>query len=571
MIKTREERQIPIAIGLFDKESIENYDEFFKMCHTNKHISSLLNRAENAIVHDRHLSFDKPIAKWFNLALNKVDLVHLVKNCAQYVPGKHNLKPLITAAMARTKAEHDKAFDTLAEAIKKYIADVPKEKYCNYIAFERVPSVVLNDCHTSNNAESEMNRAKTIGARHTEPLIIMMKYSKLLQKILNEGRALGNELVTKKKKLIPYADNQWSIQVQLAGKYLVQQPISNTSEVIVAYNGLNSIERVVNLTVTPATCTCLAPQQVGLPCVHVCAAYQIALRDGVTINKDFVTALFHAQYSVENFIKAFTCPTLILPNIRSIRQDDTTAPNTITTKGRKRSKRYLGALESFSTNKKIKRKTKHYSTVKTNTSVGENFLLYEPSEIEAASKFIDESASQISNMKTIIDDLITMSSSLNNNSTYLKNDPIFKKANVALNNIKSSLETNGSKISKQVGLIKSNSGMIEYKDDVITSVDTQESVSEEKLQEEKEEEEEGGEVEVEEVIETNELEENDIDDAQQDVETFERDNGDIQLSDLHDIVILPDIEVDEEDDEFNLTLMLPPFITQLSSSNSSSH
>ena len=83
----------------------------------------------------------------------------------------------------------------------------------------------------------------------------------------------------------------------------------------------------------------------------------------------------------------------------------------------------------------------------------------------------------------------------------------------------------GSKISKQVGLIKSNSGMIEYKDDVITSVDTQESVSEEKLQEE--EEEEGGEVEVEEVIETNELEENDIDDAQQDVETFERDNGDI--------------------------------------------
>ena len=86
---------------------------------------------------------------------------------------------------------------------------------------------------------------------------------------------------------------------------------------------------------------------------------------------------------------------------------------------------------------------------------------------------------------------------------------------MALNNIKSSLQTNRSKISKQVGLIKSNAGMIEYKDDVITSID----------------------------------------------------NGDMQISELHDIVILPDIEVDEEDDEFYLTLMLPPFITQLSSSS----
>ena len=145
--------------------------------------------------------------------------------------------------------------------------------------------------------------------------------------------------------------------------------------------------------------------------------------------------------------------------------------------------------------------------------------MYEPSEIEVASKFIDESASQISNMKKFIDDLIIRSNSLNNNSTYLQNDPIFKKVNVALNNIKSSLQTNGSKISKQVGLIKSNAGMIEYKDDVITSID----------------------------------------------------NGDMQISDLHDIVILPDIDVDEEDDEFNLTLMLPPFMTQLSSSSSSSH
>lgn len=88
MIQNREQRQVPIAVGLFDKESIENYDKFFEMCHTNIDISVLLNRPENAIIHDRHLSFDKPIAKWFSKALNKCDLVHLVRNCAQYIPGK---------------------------------------------------------------------------------------------------------------------------------------------------------------------------------------------------------------------------------------------------------------------------------------------------------------------------------------------------------------------------------------------------------------------------------------------------------------------------------------------------
>ena len=40
MIKTREERQIPIAIGLFDKESTENYDEFSR-CAIQINISAL--------------------------------------------------------------------------------------------------------------------------------------------------------------------------------------------------------------------------------------------------------------------------------------------------------------------------------------------------------------------------------------------------------------------------------------------------------------------------------------------------------------------------------------------------
>ena len=92
--------------------------------------------------------------------------------------------------------------------------------------------MVLNDCLTINNAESEMNRAKTIGARHDEPLIIMMKFVKLVQKIINEGRGLSNKLIQQKlqnKNIIPYAEKQWASTTQLAGKYKVTEPISNLS------------------------------------------------------------------------------------------------------------------------------------------------------------------------------------------------------------------------------------------------------------------------------------------------------------------------------------------------------
>ena len=44
-----------------------------------------------------------------------------------------------------------------------------------------------------------------------------------------------------------------------------------------------------------------------------------------------------------------------------------------------------------------------------------------------------------------VEELISTANSLKNNSTYLNNDVIFKKVNVALNNLKSSLDINSLK------------------------------------------------------------------------------------------------------------------------------
>ena len=88
----------------------------------------------------------------------------------------------------------------------------------------------------------------------------------------------------------------------------------------------------------------------------------------------------------------------------------------------------------------------------------------------------------------------------------------FNKVIVALNHLKSSLDTNESKIKKQIGLIKKNAGTVDHKNDNILVHDWNES-----------------------------------------------EDGDMKISDRtdpHDIVILPDIDVEEEGDEFNLSLMI---------------
>ena len=78
-----------------------------------------------------------------------------------------------------------------------------------------------------------------------------------------------------------------------------------------------------------------------------------------------------------------------------------------------------------------------------------------------------------------------------------------------MNHLKYSLDTNESKIKKQIGLIKQNAGTVDHKNDNILVHDGNES-----------------------------------------------EDGDMKISDPHDIVILPDIDVEEEGDEFNLSLMI---------------
>ena len=77
----REHRSVPIAIGIYDVESIENYSDFFGMLEENEEIWKLLLSIVVGVMHDRHLSFLQAVLACFPpKTLNRIDVIHLVRN-----------------------------------------------------------------------------------------------------------------------------------------------------------------------------------------------------------------------------------------------------------------------------------------------------------------------------------------------------------------------------------------------------------------------------------------------------------------------------------------------------------
>lgn len=77
----RERRTFPAMWGWFDAESADNYTTFLALTKKSPTTYALVNRPDVAIIHDRHLSFLPAILAILCLVLNRIDIVHIIKNC----------------------------------------------------------------------------------------------------------------------------------------------------------------------------------------------------------------------------------------------------------------------------------------------------------------------------------------------------------------------------------------------------------------------------------------------------------------------------------------------------------
>ena len=117
-------------------ENVEKYKTFLKMVLANHKTASLINRRGVACMHDRHLSFDSVVREILNMGLDRLDIVHIIRNCRKYFP-KLNLNPLIAAAFVKTESDHNNHFESLDSSIINYIKDIPKHKYCTCAAAKK--------------------------------------------------------------------------------------------------------------------------------------------------------------------------------------------------------------------------------------------------------------------------------------------------------------------------------------------------------------------------------------------------------------------------------------------------
>ena len=116
----REHRDRPIAYGWFPVENIENYRTFLKMVISKPKTATLINRVGVMCMHDRHLSFESVIREILDKVLDRLDIVHIIRNCRKYFP-KLDLTQLVAAAFAKTESDHNKYFELIDPSIINYI------------------------------------------------------------------------------------------------------------------------------------------------------------------------------------------------------------------------------------------------------------------------------------------------------------------------------------------------------------------------------------------------------------------------------------------------------------------
>ena len=180
----REHRDNTIAYGWFPVENIENYSTFLKMVIANPRTAELINRVGVACMHGRHLSFESVIREVLDKVLDRLDILHIIRNCRKYFP-ELDLNP----------------------SIIDYMKDILKHKYCTYAAATK--GLQINVVRTSNRVEHEMITAIKVGIRYEDPLTGLVRIAKKFNRLQTSHQQIANIPVETNQSLIPFALNHY--------------------------------------------------------------------------------------------------------------------------------------------------------------------------------------------------------------------------------------------------------------------------------------------------------------------------------------------------------------------------
>jgi SWIM zinc finger len=244
----------------------------------------------------------------------------------KYFP-KVDLRPLIAAAFAHTKAKHDRHWGLLDERVREYVdsGGMPKAAYCSYAALEL--GLSINSQETSNQVEQEMSRSIKAGIRHEDPLTALVRIAEQHARLFDAQKQVGKDLEVAGAVLMPYAQRHFEAAKKRASLGYVVDNTGGLDNVIVMFNAQEVYRKVVNLIAQPrATCTCKFSEAENMPCHHILAALRVV---GAELNWTALERLqrvFHPQYFVAEYVLAYKGDTLRRPLLHEVVADDTLPP-----------------------------------------------------------------------------------------------------------------------------------------------------------------------------------------------------------------------------------------------------
>jgi hypothetical protein len=330
----------PVAAALCPLENEGNYFWFLNLC--KQHFGAdLLNSTEMTVISDRQ----KGITAALSQVLEAAYKVHCAKHLYTNVQAQQNPKLSLSKTdfwgmvKAGTAPVFQAIFDRLDPNTRIYLNTINRDMWVLYAIAAR--GVKLYGKHTSNGVESE--NARLMDARDNPPLDFFDQFLSLSLRTLNTLKGLANKQKDE-DVLTAWAAAEYVKALRYANK--CQTLTADIDTVYVTYTCTTGHKRrTVDL--KAQTCSCLAWQQDGRPCLHALAAALITKRLNCDVVKVWLLKAFDKQYHATNYRDTIRMAQVKLPNRDALIPDGTTKPSgRVAQAGRPKKRRIRSAGEN---------------------------------------------------------------------------------------------------------------------------------------------------------------------------------------------------------------------------------
>ena len=370
-VKNGEDEIFTLAAAIVPTEDAENWTWFFQNCMLNEELREYLNHPKSVLYSDRDKGLSKAANQVVKKAWKRKCFRHMMDNIAkdksvrrsyQARTGKrkgyYTFQSMINILWSLQAARTKEQFDTLLAVIRKlnpaaatYIEKCDPYLYTTYVLFgtEKRKAVRTYQMSTSNPAEAEMSRLKSLGLRFKTPVEFFDGIIKLWIKLYTQGIVAAEVHKERGNILTNFAFNYFQKQKDLSNLLQINScngQIIYLKEVQGKNGEIISKQQYSYANFSTKECSVGCWYQMHMICAHGIGAAKacnlLALED---MNEDFVKHCFGKEWLASTFISCYRKEDAIQMSTAPVVVADLLPMENKPSRGRPRTSRFKSTLE----------------------------------------------------------------------------------------------------------------------------------------------------------------------------------------------------------------------------------